>query len=523
MPILVFRAFDGLFGVREYWPYVLLLVVVHLAIVVLLWHVMVRSAIDPWLSLGVVAIIAIPGPGFENLTNVWQVQLISPLALGLGALLLLPERGPLGWRDGVASAPAHHRHGVLGPGHHHARRGRAGRAGAPGWRVVLAVAAVPAVAYRGGTSRTGASSATLRLSRTAGARVRVGRTHRRARRRGATAPLGVVIVLATFVWLVCQLLHRPIPRTLLFPAVLALGAVVSLALTGWRRAAITEGALSRYAYITIVLVLPVVAAALDWLVRRLAGRSVAKVVPVVTAVLRGDRGRAGPDLQQLRRQHRRVEAGREGGVPHHRAARPRRAPTLTTTPCSCSSRRSRRRRSPPWTATGSCRRSTGREKTIATRCWPGSTSRCSPAPSPGSRRTRLRCSWARCTARRPRPPRCAELRAARRAAAPVPPRSWSEGQCHGRPAGRRTDQGCGSNDPTARSRGGRLRRARSEGRPRAQHRTPRRPARRRRGPAHPPPVPRACAAFREARVSRRARARVLGSRGPSRRREACVT
>jgi len=102
VPILVFRAFASLFGVREYWPYLLLLVVVHLAIVVLLWRVMVRSAVDPWLALGVVAIVAIPGPGFENLTNVWQVQLISPLALGLGALLLLPERGPLGWRDGVA-------------------------------------------------------------------------------------------------------------------------------------------------------------------------------------------------------------------------------------------------------------------------------------------------------------------------------------------------------------------------------------------------------------------------------------
>ena len=95
----------------------------------------------------------------------------------------------------------------------------------------------------------------------------------------------MVIVLATFVWLVCQLLHRPLPRTLLFPAVLALGAVVSLTLTGWRRANITEGSLSRYAYITIVLVLPVVAAALDWLVRRLARAQFAKVVPVVTGVL----------------------------------------------------------------------------------------------------------------------------------------------------------------------------------------------------------------------------------------------
>ena len=61
---------------------------------------MVRSAIDPWLALGFTALVAITGVGLENLTNVWQVPLIAPLALGLGALLLLPERGRLGPRDG---------------------------------------------------------------------------------------------------------------------------------------------------------------------------------------------------------------------------------------------------------------------------------------------------------------------------------------------------------------------------------------------------------------------------------------
>ena len=286
VPILVFRAFDGLFGVREYWPYVLLLVVVHLAIVVLLWHVMVRSAIDPWLSLGFVAIIAIPGPGFENLTNVWQVQLISPLALGLGALLLLPERGPLGWRDGVASLLLTIGMACSGLGITMLGVVALVALVRRGWRVALAVAAVPAVAYAwwylayGSQSRDVTALSYRAVPRFVwdGLTDALGDVVR-------LRALGVVIVLAAFVWLVCQLLHRPLPRTLLFPAVLALGAVVSLTLTGWRRANITEGALSRYAYITIVLVLPLVAAALDWLVRRLARGHVAKVVPVVTGVV----------------------------------------------------------------------------------------------------------------------------------------------------------------------------------------------------------------------------------------------
>jgi hypothetical protein len=286
VPILVFRGFEWAFGVREYWPYVVLLVAVHLVIVVLLWHVMVRSAIDPWLALGFTAIVAVPGVGFENLTNAWQVQLISPLALGLGALLLLPERGPLGWRDGVASlllTVAMMCSGValtmLGVVAVVALIRR-------GWRVALAVAALPAIAYAWWYVAYGskAPDVTTLSYRTVPGFVWDGLTDAM----GDLVRLrwvGVPIVLATFVWLVCQLLHRPIARTLLLPTVLALGAVVSLALTGWRRGTITVPSLSRYAYITIVLLLPLVAAAADWLVRRLARARFGKVVPVVTGVL----------------------------------------------------------------------------------------------------------------------------------------------------------------------------------------------------------------------------------------------
>jgi hypothetical protein len=146
VPILVFRGMESLFGVREYWPYVVLLVVVHLAIVVLLWHVMVRSAVDPWLALGFTAVVAVPGVGFENLTNVWQMQLISPLALGLGALLLVPERGPLGWRDGVASILLTIGMACSGVGITMLGVVAVVALIRRGWRVAVAVGAVPATA-----------------------------------------------------------------------------------------------------------------------------------------------------------------------------------------------------------------------------------------------------------------------------------------------------------------------------------------------------------------------------------------
>src|SRR5439155_9105312 len=96
---------------------------------------------------GFTAIVAVPGVGFENLTNVWQMQLILPLALGLGALLLLPERGPLGWRDGIASILLTIGMACSGAGITMLGVVALVALIRRGWRVALAVAALPALAY----------------------------------------------------------------------------------------------------------------------------------------------------------------------------------------------------------------------------------------------------------------------------------------------------------------------------------------------------------------------------------------
>jgi hypothetical protein len=282
----VFRGLYSVVGVSTYWPYLVLLVVVHLAIVVLLWHVMVRSEIDPWLALGFTAVIAVSGVGLENLTNVWQVQLVSPLALGLGALLLLPDRGRLGPRDGgvallltaamMCSGVALTMLGIVGLVALVRR----------GWRVALAVVALPAVAYawwylaygRDAPKVADPQYGTVPRYVWDGVTDAVGDLVR-------LRTLGVVVVLAAVVWLVWQLTRRPVSPAVLVPAVMALGAVASLALTGWRRGAITSPATSRYAYVTLVLVLPLLAMATEWCVRRAARARLRVVVPVVVGVL----------------------------------------------------------------------------------------------------------------------------------------------------------------------------------------------------------------------------------------------
>jgi hypothetical protein len=286
LPILMFRGLYAVFGISTYWPYLVLLVLVHLAIVVLLWYVMTRAAIDPWVALGFTALTAIAGVGFENLTNVWQVPLILPLALGLGALLVLPERGRLGARDAGASLLLTIGMACSGLGITMLGVVALVALVRRGWRVAVAIAVLPSVAYAWWYLAYGRNAPDV-------ADPTYGEVPRYVWSGSTDAlgdlvrwrSLGVVIVLAAVVWLMWQLTRRPIDSTVLVPAALALGAGVSLALTGWRRGAIGDPATSRYAYITIVLFLPLLAAASEWCIRRLARARFAIVVPVVVGAL----------------------------------------------------------------------------------------------------------------------------------------------------------------------------------------------------------------------------------------------
>ena len=97
--------------------------------------------------------------------------------------------------------------------------------------------------------------------------------------------IGVLVVVGVGAWLVAQLLRRPIDRNLTVPVALAVGAVAFLAGTGYRRGDLlgTDPAASRYAYVTIAFVLPLVALAVQSLFRGNAWRRV--VLVLLTLVL----------------------------------------------------------------------------------------------------------------------------------------------------------------------------------------------------------------------------------------------
>lgn len=288
LPIIAFRGLFAVFGIRTYWPYIGLTIAVHLSVVVLIWVIMLRARTDVWVATAVCAVFAVAGTGFENVTNAWQTQLIAPLAFGLGALLLAPEAGNrMTARDAGASLllvaavmcsgvalPMLVSFGVVAV----VRRG---------WRVALTTVAAPAALYvwwylaYGRHGQRVADPAPGRIPRFVwdGLTDAIGDVAR-------VELVGAVVVLAAVAWLTVRLLRRAV-ADLVVPGALALGGVVFLAATGYRRGALlgADPALSRYAYVTLTFVLPLLAMAGQCLFRGGAGRRAALVVLTLVLVV----------------------------------------------------------------------------------------------------------------------------------------------------------------------------------------------------------------------------------------------
>ena len=287
LPILAWRGLYSTFGLRTFWPYIGLTIAVHLVIVVLLWYVMTRAAVDGWVATCACAVFAAAGTGSENLTNAWQTQLILPLALGLGAILVAPQSGRrFTTRDAVAAGlltAAVMSSGVALPMLLAAGLVLVVRRDL---RVTALTLVVPLVAYawwylafgrEGGEVAEPAPDAIPRFV-----------WHGLTDALGDVARLdaiGIVVVVAVVGWVAYRLVRHGFEPDLTVPFALAIAAVAFLAGTGYRRGnLITTGpAQSRYAYVTVALVLPLVMRAAQGLLRGSRGRRV--LLAAVTIVL----------------------------------------------------------------------------------------------------------------------------------------------------------------------------------------------------------------------------------------------
>jgi hypothetical protein len=264
---------------------VVVLLLVHLLAAHLLWRVLRRIGVEVWLATVAIALFAVLGVGWEDLTWAFQWSIIGPLATGFAALLITPTKGPLGRRDvlvvvlltlglmftgigltmvAVVAIAVLLRRGVL---------------------IALANVAVPAVVYLGWYAAYGHDAAPGPLQKSFTTAVQdipafvwhglTGAVD------GATglAGLGVVVIALLVLWLV---LRRTSPLEEPWPLVLATaaGAVAFLALTTIRRSGlgIETAAASRYAYVVVALLLPAIALALDGALRRSGLRWAALIV-----------------------------------------------------------------------------------------------------------------------------------------------------------------------------------------------------------------------------------------------------
>lgn len=82
LPILVYRGLLNVVGLHHYWPYVAVLVALHLTVTSVLWRQLLLLRVHPALATAGTAVFAVLGAGSENLLWAFQIGFVGSVALG---------------------------------------------------------------------------------------------------------------------------------------------------------------------------------------------------------------------------------------------------------------------------------------------------------------------------------------------------------------------------------------------------------------------------------------------------------
>jgi hypothetical protein len=260
--VLVYKALYAVFALRTYVPYTAVLILVILAVAHMLWRLLLRVGIVPSYATALAAMSTVLAVGWENRSTAWQITIIAPVALGFGALLLLPEQGRIARRDIGVSALLLIGLMCSGVGVTMSIVVAVAALLRRGWRVAFAILAVPAAIYAVWYVTVGTSGQrnTVRLSTALRDlpdfvwRGFVGALSGLTRVSG-TGPILLLLLVGWLIW-------RARPPREPWPLIVAtaVGALASITLTGLRRAGVQADA-SRYADIVVLLLLPSLALA----------------------------------------------------------------------------------------------------------------------------------------------------------------------------------------------------------------------------------------------------------------------
>ena len=101
IPILVYRGLYAAVGIHTYIPYLVVMLLAHVILAHLLFRVMVRTHVDPWIATALATVFLFLGAGAENLTWAFQAAWILSLVLGVAGLLIV-DRDEMGIRPDLA-------------------------------------------------------------------------------------------------------------------------------------------------------------------------------------------------------------------------------------------------------------------------------------------------------------------------------------------------------------------------------------------------------------------------------------
>lgn len=96
-PILIYRALFAVFGLRHSLPYLGPVLLAHAAVVVLMYLLLVRFGVRRWIAFAVATLLAFNGAGAENTLWAFQIGFVGPIALGLLALWLFDRYDVARW------------------------------------------------------------------------------------------------------------------------------------------------------------------------------------------------------------------------------------------------------------------------------------------------------------------------------------------------------------------------------------------------------------------------------------------
>lgn len=147
LPILLWRAVYSLAHLSSYWPYLVPLLLAHVAVVHLVWRRCLREGADPWVATALALLLALLGAGAEDLVWAFQVGFVSSLLFGLLAMEAVEGAGRPVARDAAASCLALAALMCSTVGVASCVALAVLLLGRTGWRRAVAVLAVPLTAY----------------------------------------------------------------------------------------------------------------------------------------------------------------------------------------------------------------------------------------------------------------------------------------------------------------------------------------------------------------------------------------